>query len=245
MISQLFHKCWITRALNLLAAAPGHSLVVLPATRRSLELVRRLSASRPCLITRARLFENLPANDPILACLRTPAEIMRWSAQSASLPRTVVSIPEQIVGNGPSFELFDFAGTATFFSMLESALMLRHAPPTFVARSILRGLAYRLDRFDAQSAGSEAPHTLQARLLAHLDDEHQARWPDWRGGKCLAAKTPAGYEASKREHYRDLEAILRLLTRDGDARTASGPLTMLRAFLDQSADVTSAPPSSH
>ena len=245
MMLNLFRKFWIARALNRLAAAPGHALVVLPATRRSLEFVRALCASRPCLVTRARLFENLPANDPILACLRTPADILRQSAQSASLSRTVVSIPEQIVGNGPSFELFDYAGTATYFSMIESALMLRHAPPTFVARSILRGGAYRLECFDAQVAGTEAPHTLQARLLAHLESEHRARWSDWRAGKCLAAKTPAGYEASKREHYRDLEAILRLLARDGDQQTATGPLMTLRAYLDRSADLNSAPPPSH
>ena len=235
MMSQLLRKFWIARALRRLCAERDHALVVLPATLRSLALARALCAARPCWVTRARLFEHLPANDPIHACLRSPAEIVRLSAQSASLPRTVLSVPEQIVGNGPSFELFEFDGKPTFFSMLETALMLRHSPPTLVARSIVRGRAYRLDSFDASSAGDEEPRALQARLLDRLAIETSARWPDWRAGKCLAAKTPAGYEASKREHYRDIEAILRLLVRDGDARSAA-PLRELRAYLDQAID---------
>ena len=169
---------------------------------------------------------------------------MRLSAQSVSLPRTVLSLPEQLVGNGPSFELFEFAGNPTFFSMLESALMLRHAPPTLVARSIAGGRAYRLDTFDASSAADEEPRALQARLLDYIAIETSACWPDWRAGKCLAAKTPAGYEASKREHYRDPEAILRLLVRDGDTQRAV-PLRELRAYLDQAIDPATTHTSSH
>ena len=244
MISQLFRKFWIARALRRLDAERDHALVVLPATLRSLELARALCASRPCWVTHARLFEHLPANDPIHGCLRTPAEIMRLTAQSASLPRTVLSVPEQLVGNGPSFELFEFAGNPTFFLMLESALMLRHAPPTLVAHSIARGCAYRLYTFDASSAGGEAPHALQARLLHQIAIETSAYWPDWRAGKCLTAKTPAGYNASKREHYRDIEAILRLLVRDGDAQSAE-PLRRLRAYLDQAIDPYTAQSLSH
>lgn len=244
MMSQLFRKFWIAHALRRLGAERDNALVVLPATLRSLELVRALCASRPCWVTHARLFEHLPADDPIHGCLRTPAEIMRLSRQSASLSHTVISVPEQIVGNGPSFELFEFAGNATFFSMLESALMLRHAPPTLVARSIARGCAYRLEIFNPLSTGEETPHALQARLLRHIAIETSARWPDWRAGKCLAAKTPSGYNASKREHYRDIEAILRLLVRDGDSQSAV-PLRELRAYLEQPVDPYSAQSSSH
>lgn len=244
MMGFLFRGLWIARALRTLASAPGHVLLVLPATQRSLHLVRALCARQPCLVTRARLFDNLPANDPIGSCLRTPSEIMRESAQSASLARTIVSIPEQLVGNGPSFALFEFAGATRYFSMLESALMLRHAPPTFVARSTLAGRAYRMMAFDASTAGFDSPHALQARLLDQLACETRAGHPDWRAAKCLAAKTPAGYEASKREHYRDLEAILRLLARDGNREIAAGPLSLLRGYLEQSVVDAPADPSS-
>lgn len=235
---KVVHRCfdwyWISNAVRRVDSLPTHPLVALPATVRSLKLARAICASRPCWITRARLFEDLPPDDPLRGCLRTPAEIVRQASTATALERTVITIPEQIVGNGPSFDVFEFAGTPTFFSMLESVLILRHAPPVFIARSRAQGHAYELTAFETSLDVRETAREIQGRLLGHLSSEAVMHWPDWRAEKCLSAKTPFGYQASKREHYRDLEAMLRLLVLYGERDRFAEPLSRLRRFLDQS-----------
>ena len=217
-------------------------LLVLPATDRSVQLARAVCQAGACWVTKGAIFDCLAPEDPLIGCLRTPAEIIRAASKSGPLEQPVISFPELIVGDGPSFVKVKFLEQARYFSLMEPLLALRHAPKLLSVSSCLGARTYRL------RAITLGPHQDSDVLLATLRDllqpvEREA-WlnpPDWRAGNSLAAKTEDGFHASLREDCRDLESILRtmLLRKVGCERDIQGLIEALSEYGKESPPVRS------
>lgn len=222
---------WRRLALRTVLNLDTPPLILLPATHRAARFAADLCRARPCWVTRGRIFEAVDASEPLNACLRSPLEIMRLCAAGSVLSRPVLTVPEQVVGNGPSFRQIEFLGRPRFFSTLECLLAARHRPPLLSARSVFGRRGYALRHVDYVGSLDGTLDDLLRHLLQPIEAETRLNAPDWVAAACLAAKTEQGFRSSLREECRDLEAVLRMFRRDGVGDT-SRVLGMLGAVLE-------------
>jgi hypothetical protein len=225
---------WRRKARRDVLSLGSPPLIMLPATHRAARLAADLCRARPCWVTRGRIFEAVDASEPLHECLRSPLEIMRLCAAGTALPRPVITVPEQIVGNGPSFRRVEFLGRPRYFSTLECLLAARNRPTLLTARSVLGQRGYALYSVDYAPALDGALDEVLRHLLQPIEAETRLNAPDWVAGACLAAKTEEGFRSSLREDCRDLEAVLRMFRRDG-VGDPSSVLSMLGCVLEYSA----------
>jgi hypothetical protein len=210
---------WIARirsirnAMNRLAHMPRETLLVLPTTRTTLMLTRRVCATRGACVMAGPVLDETRWR--LGSMLRTPAEIARELAGHVTLPRTVISFPDQLVGHDLTFAWVRFLGSKYAFSIIEALLALRHRPCVLGLRTCsaagdfeLVPVSY-LDLLE-RSATRASLQALMERLLAPLEQELRAPPPDWLGRHWLALKSEAHWRASIREELKDLECLLRL-----------------------------------
>lgn len=230
MIS-IIDRAWRWKAVREVLDLRQPPLIMLPATRRAARLAVDLCRARPCWVTRGRIFEGIDPSEPLHECLRSPLEIMRLCASGNVLPRPVITVPEQLVGNGPSFRQIEFLDRPRFFSTLECLLAARNRPPLLAAQSVMRQRGYRLHQVDYASALDGSLDDLLCYLLQPIESETRRNARDWIAAACLAAKTEQGFRSSLREDCRDVEAVLRMFRRDGVGDQAS-VLGMLGSVLE-------------
>ena len=206
-------------ARRLLSYGPN-LLLVLPATDRAISLSIAFARLRECWILKTKAFDFLSANDAIRQYLHTPAEIVRLATGSPTLARPVISFPELIVGDGPSFVETRFLGKLRYFSTMEPLLVARHKPRIVSVKSFLGARAYRLHEIGLHNSHQPSPLlSILETLLQPVETEAYLEPGDWRAMHSLAAKTETGFAMSLREDCRDLEALLRtLLLRDTRSR---------------------------
>jgi hypothetical protein len=60
-----------------------------------------------------------------------PADLMMRLRNHTSLPHTIITFPDQVVGAGPGFRPRPVNGKARFFSALEVFLLLKFSPPWY------------------------------------------------------------------------------------------------------------------
>lgn len=236
MTSTIF-PVWAARLARRLARFGPNLLLMLPATDRSVALARALSQQQDCWIVKGQIFDALNASDPLLRYLRSPGDIVRLTAGRSELERPVISMPELIVGDGPSFVQTEFLGEMRYFSVVESLLFARHAPHVLSVHSCFGNRAYRLHHVSMDTCDDANPTLSTLRnLLRPIEAEAHLKPGDWRANHSLAAKTEAGFSASLREDCRDLEALLRmmLLNKLGEEKHALGMLRAISTYVASS-----------
>lgn len=199
---------WAALLARRLRSYGPNLLLILPATDRAIALTRAIAHLRECWIIKGQIFDSLNAADPLLEYLRTPAEIVRLTSGNSALTRPVISFPELIVGDGPSFVQTRFLDQPHYFSTIEPLLVARHEPRVVSVSSVLGGRAYRLRGVEQQSG---TLLSVLDSLLRPIESEAALQPDDWRAKHSLAAKTQVGFAASLREDCRDLEALLRIM----------------------------------
>jgi hypothetical protein len=203
----------VRQALGILDGVPGHALLILPTTRNALLLARELCASRACCIVAGPVSGD--AEWQLGPSLRAPADIAKAFAGQMELPQTVISFPDQLIGNDLSFAWVPFLGTRYSFSVLEALLALRHRPQVFALRSCAASGDFALvevpylDLLDAQARVASL-QSLMSRLLGPLETELAQPPPDWLGARWLAQKSDAFWRFRLREELKDVECLLRL-----------------------------------
>jgi len=203
----------IQRALGVLNSVPGHALLILPSTRSALLLAREVCSERESHVIAGPI-----ASDPhwgVAPLLRTPADIARDFAGQPELPRTVISFPDQLIGNDLSFAWLPFLGTRYSFSVIEALLALRHRPQIFTLESCMPSGDFSLvevqyaNLLDAQ-ARMTSLQRLMSRLLGPLENELKTPPSDWLAAHWLAQKSEAHWRLRLREELKDVECLLRL-----------------------------------
>ncbi len=210
---------WVARirsirlALDSLSADPAPALLILPSTRGALMLARQLSLARDCHIVAGPI-----SSEPkweFAPLLRSPMELAQSNCGRSTLPRTVISFPDQLVGNDLSFSWIPFLGARYSFSAIEALLVLRHRPRVFALRSCPQAGNFKLtevfyaDLLDAQTHLASL-QALTRRLLAALESELATPPPDWLAARWLAVKSESHWRFMVREQLKDMECLLRL-----------------------------------
>jgi hypothetical protein len=201
---------WLARArfaqnaLETLLPARENTLVILPSTRTTLRLARRLCDLRICSVTAGPI--TTQGIWRLARHTRAPQEIAIASADFAELQCIVISFPDQIVGNELTFARIPFLGSSHWFSTFEAALVVQHRPRVYALESdSLVQLRY-----------DDVLHSLpdlMARLLRPL--ELQLMYPpaDWLAARCLTQKSETGVRSRMREDLKEIECLLRLHAR--------------------------------
>jgi hypothetical protein len=203
----------IRHSLHELAAIPTHVLVISPTTIGAISFARALGRIRPCLITRGPITAAVPW--PFDDCLRSTTEISQAFTGQPTLPRSVISFPDQIPCVTSTCVMVPFLEQRHAFSTLEALLVLRHRPRVFALSSTSRRWGFRLveiqydDAFDSEgrlvSLGS-----LVSRLLLPLVTDLASPPPDWLGRRFLAQKSERVLWLQAREEMKDIECLLRM-----------------------------------
>jgi hypothetical protein len=203
----------IRRSLHRLAAIPTPVMVISPTTIGAIAFARALGRTRPCLITRGPITAAIPwPNDD---CLRSPAEISLAFSGQPTLPRSVISFPDQLPCITSTCVMVPLLEERHAFSTLEALLVLRHRPRVFALSCPSRHWGFQLveieydDAFDSEgrliSMGS-----LVSRLLLHLVSDLASPPPDWLGRRYLAQKSERVLWMQAREEMKDIECLLRM-----------------------------------
>lgn len=212
----LFRARSVQRALETLLAASENTLVILPTTRGTLQLARRLCDLRTCRVAAGPITSH--PSSRLAQHARTPDEIAIACADFVELPCVVLSFPDQLVGHRASFCPVPFLGTNHWFSTLEATLVMRHRPRVYAVQSRSRCGAFSLvsieydDLLDA-TGHARSLRDLMGRLLRPLEEELTAPVPDWLAARCLTQKSEAGVRSRLREDLREVECLLRLHAR--------------------------------
>ena len=203
----------IHQSLSALARVPTHVLIISPSTLGSLEFARALGRTRPCLITRGPITAAVPW--PFEDCLRTAAEISQAFAGQPTLPRTIISYPDQLPCVTSTSVMVPFPRELHAFSTLEALVVMRHKPRVFALSFAGKRCGFRLvevhynDAFDADgqlvSLGS-----LVVRLLLRLANDLANPPPDWLGAPYLSLKSARVLWMQAREEMKDIECLLRM-----------------------------------
>ncbi len=213
----------------------SNSLIVLPATDRAIKLVHLLARSRDVWVLKCALFDHVDESSPLGRSLKTPAEIIRISSGRPELSRPVISFPEMIVGDGPSFTKVPFLDQERYFSTMEVLIIARHAPRVLGVLSYWGHAGYRHIDMSIRTVPAErSVEGILVELLKPIEDEIVSGPRDWRGALSLASKTQSGFNACVREDCRDLEALLRtlLLLNGGRQARAERMLQSVRSVLE-------------
>ena len=203
----------IRQALGVIDSVPGHVLLILPTTRNALRLARSVCTIRDCYILEGPVTRD--AQWQFGLALRTPADIAKAFAGQPELPRTVVTFPDQLIGNDLSTAWLPFLGTRYSFSVIEALLALRHRPQVFALRICAAAGDFALfevpyaDLMDAESRMAPL-QPLMGRLLGPLETELSSPPPDWLAARWLAQKSEAFWRLRVREELKDMECLLRL-----------------------------------
>ncbi len=203
----------IQRALAALAFEPAAALIIAPSTRGALLLAGVLCERRPCFVTHGpisshRLWKLAPH-------LRTPAEIGKALAGQSTLPRTVISFPDQHVSGGPACVQIPFLGSKYLFSTFEALLVLRHRPPVYALSSGSSRCDFALQPVRYDELFSLEGHLLSLpglvrRLLMHLEQELVSAPQDWLARQHFALKSEEMQWLRVREELKDVECLLRM-----------------------------------
>lgn len=198
-------------------------LLILISTRSNFRIVRELARITPLWISAGKLAsEHLWQVCP--EYLRTPSEIVRLAATHEALPRIVVSFPDQMQGDGPSFVEIEYAGAPRHMSLLELLLVMRHQPSV---HTVLRDLVsddMSLHPIDA-AASRQCPLDQGVKRLLGPIETLLANPPhDWLAERVFASKSAPASAARFRDDVRDVEALLRLLAE----RTTPDPYATTR-----------------
>ena len=217
MIRSLALRCArplsIHRSLSALARVSTHVLIISPSTQGSIEFARALGRTRPCLVTRGPITSTVcwPSDD----CLRTAAELAHAFVGQPTLPRTIISYPDQLPCVTSTSVMVPFRDEPHAFSTLEALLVMRHKPRVFALSATGRRCGFRLvevpygDVFDADgqliSLGS-----LVNRLMLWLANDLVDPPPDWLAAPYLPLKSARALWMQAREEMKDIECLLRM-----------------------------------
>jgi hypothetical protein len=203
----------IHRSLHVLARVSAHVLIISPSTAGSIAFARALGRTRPCLITRGPITSAV--SWPMPDCLRTAAELSQAFAGQPTLPRTIISYPDQLPCITSTSVMLPFPEEEHAFSTLEALLVMRHKPRVFALSSAGKHLGFRLvevhygDVFDSEgqlvSLGA-----LVGRLLLWLATDLANPPPDWLAAPYLPLKSSRVLWAQAREEMKDIECLLRM-----------------------------------
>jgi hypothetical protein len=190
---------------QLRSGAPA--LLIAPSTKRAFALVRTLTKHSHCLVVGGSLIAR--ALNGTTAEVVTPAMLIQRCRSAGGMRSPVISFPDQLVGEGPSFAPIAFMGKTRWFSLVEAALALRYQPPIFALTSA--GVArIRLSPIVYQHLLNEAPATLQRQLLQSLENELASGPGDWLAVSHLALHDIDAKEVQLRETLKDVYTLLSL-----------------------------------
>lgn len=203
----------IRQALGTIDAVPGHVLLILPTTRNALVLAREVCAGRDSYVMEGAVTAD--AEWQFGPVLRTPADIAQAFAGQSELPRTVITFPDQLIGNDLSIAWIPFLGTRYSFSVIEALIALRHRPQVFALRSRSPAGDFALTEVSYAELVDPYSHmaplrSLMKRLLHPLEIELSNPPPDWLAARWLAQKSEAFWRFRLREELKDVECLLRL-----------------------------------
>ena len=203
----------VHRSLSALSRVSTHVLIISPSTQGSIEFARALGRTRPCLITRGPITAAVPW--PFGDCLRTAAEISQAFVGQPTLPRTIISYPDQLPCITSTSVMLPFPRELHAFSTLEALLVMRHKPRVFALSSAGRRWGFRLvevhynDAFNSEgqlvSLGS-----LVGRLLLWLATDLANPPSDWLAAPYLPLKSARMLWVQAREEMKDIECLLRM-----------------------------------
>ena len=203
----------IRRSIGALASVSAPVLVISPSTQGSLAFAQALGRTQPCVITRGPVTSAVawPQND----CLRTAAEISHAFTGMPTLPRTIISFPDQPPCITSTCVMVPFLDEPHAFSTLEALLVLRHRPRAFALSTSSRRWGLRLvelhyeDAFDAKGRLISLGHLI-SRLLLVLGTDLANPPADWLAKPHLEQKSERVLWLRAREQMKDIECLLRM-----------------------------------
>lgn len=213
VIPRLVRPLSVRRSLHRLAALPAPVLVIAPSTLGAIAFARALGRVRPCLITRGPITAAVPW--PFDDCLRSAAELSQAFTGQPTLPRSVISFPDQIPCITSTCVMVPLLEQRYAFSTLDALLVLRHRPRVFALTSPSRHWGFELkeieyaDAFDAEGQLISLGELVR-RLLMHLVSDLASPPPDWLGRRYLAQKSERVLWMQAREEMKDIECLLRM-----------------------------------
>lgn len=201
------------RALRSLAVVPTHVLIISPSTLRAIEFAQELARERACIVTSGPLTAGSawPSED----CLWTEADIARTFSGQPTLPRSIITFPDQHPCVTPTSVMVPFLKDVYAFSTLEALLVMRHKPRTFALAfppgDIGFGLAeiHYADIFDSRDQLFSVGN-LVSRLLVQMSVDLLSPPPDWLAKELLAQKSERMLWRKAREEMKDIECLLRM-----------------------------------
>lgn len=203
----------VRRSLQTLAAIPAHVLVIAPTTVGAITFARALGRARPCIVTRGPITAAVPW--PADDCLRSAAEISHAFTGQPTLPRSVISFPDQLPCITSTCVMVPFPEQRHAFSTLEALLVLRHRPRVFALSCPAGRWGFGLveieyeDVFDTQGRLISLGELVN-RLLLHLVSDLASPPPDWLARRYLALKSERVLWMQAREEMKDIECLLRM-----------------------------------
>lgn len=201
------------RALSMLQNVSEHVLIIAPSTPRAFVLARHLCTRRQCYVSSGVLSQH-----PVWSLgphLRSPPEITRAFAGQTSLPRTVISFPDQHPATGPACVCIPFLDTRYAFSSFEALLVARHKPRVFAFETSSRACHFVLHEVRYSELFSPDGRLLSLpglvrRLMMHLERELAHPPPDWLARDVFRAQSEPVRWMTMREELKDVECLLRM-----------------------------------
>jgi len=217
MIQSLAARCArpisVRRSLGTLSRVSTHVLVISPSTLGSIAFAQALGRMRPCLVTRGPVTEAVdwPAED----CLRSEAEIATAFSGQPSLPRTVISFPDQLPCITSTSVMIPFLEEPHAFSTLEALLVMRHRPPVYALSASAKRWGFHLVEVPYEEAFNGHGRLLSlgnlvSRLLLPLGADLACPPTDWLAGSYLQQKRERVLWMQAREEMKDIECLLRM-----------------------------------
>ena len=193
---------------RLFAGVGSNTLVIMASTRRNLDAVAAVAQMREIWVTAGPLTTTVLASRGVTDCLLSPAGISRRNRGCDQLDRPVVSFPDQVLGDGPSFCCIECGSEKILFSFLEALLVRRHRP-TVVSMRHGNRFVCQPEFVDYSAALDGDNKQLLSVLLASVTAEISVPSHDWLAAPYLPFKRLGGLDFVLRESAKDITTLLR------------------------------------
>ena len=188
--------------------AGNNCLILSPSFKESFDLVKKVAKIKTVLVTSGPIVKRELALRKISFLMKSPQIIAETVKSNWPNDIVIFSFPDQIIGQGPSFEYADILGTKRLMSLFEVLLVTKHRPK-IVALENSDNSGMLVSNVNINDLNFSTVNSAISSLLGQALTNNILSNNQWLGKNAFEHKSQESAMHRNKNALKELEAIIR------------------------------------